>query len=103
MSQLFALADDVPDGPYADNHRRRKQRDAAHMQQFRGGDFRADRTPTGHRALQRGAGLGVDLDPAQLQPPSAQGVHALRHIKLAGACMQLRTVCLESVIYNAVC
>ena len=74
VSQLFAFADDVPDGPYADNHRRRKERDAAHMQQFRG-----DRAPTGHRGPQRGAGPGPDPGPAERQPPSVQGARALCH------------------------
>ena len=81
MSQLFAFADDVPDGPYADNHRRRKERDAAHMQQFRADrtPIRADRAPTGHRGPQRGAGPAPDPSPAARQPPAAQGARALCH------------------------
>jgi len=81
VSQLFVFADDVPDGPYADNHRRRKERDAAHMQQFRADrtPIRADRTPTGNRGPRGGAGPWLDPGPAEQQPPATQGAHALCH------------------------
>ena len=43
MDALFQVADDVPDGPYADNHRRRKERNAAHLQDFQSGRLRMPR------------------------------------------------------------
>ena len=60
MKALFEVADDVPDGPYADNHRRRKERNAAHLQHFQ---------------VQK-VGRLKPASPGQQPPPRPQSAHA---------------------------
>ena len=60
MQALFREADDVPDGPYADNHRRRKERNATHLQEFQSSRLRS--AASGQQAQPLGAHSG--------QPPA---------------------------------